>query len=268
MKRFLVPVLIVNALLLGVRAWQELPVAQGGAGVPATDDRFCADSNGDGILDMSDAVTVLNFLFNGQGSPPYCIAQGTSLDQFATLDDLQALRDELTPRLDVLEGDTTVADLTARVDALSDRILKLEVPCEEPTDRFIDNTDGTITDTCTGLMWQQEKEHNWTIGGCSTSSGQSATCVGFLEQGPIELLGYSDWRVPTLQELRTILNVDDVPMIHDVFFEGGLPNNPIYWTSQLARTAGFANRRVALDFGFGVQQLWGFTAPLRVVRGP
>ena len=69
MKRLLVPVLMVNALLLGVRAWQAFPVAQGG-GAAATDERFCADSNGDGGVDMSDALTILNYLFTGQGGPP------------------------------------------------------------------------------------------------------------------------------------------------------------------------------------------------------
>ena len=95
MRKVLVIVLAVNALLLAVRAWQELPVAQGGAGGPATDQRFCADSNGDGTVDMSDAITILSYLFTGLGEPPYCIAQGVGLDQFATKEELAALREEL-----------------------------------------------------------------------------------------------------------------------------------------------------------------------------
>jgi len=115
MKRFIVLVLIVNALLLGVRAWQELPVAQGGVGLPATDDRFCADPNGDGVVDMADALTILNFLFTGQGSPPYCITEGTSIDELtaqivqldaalvasqATLGDCQSQLDACCPEVD------------------------------------------------------------------------------------------------------------------------------------------------------------------------
>jgi formylglycine-generating enzyme required for sulfatase activity len=86
---------MINALLLGVRAWQGLPIVEGdGPGPPvppglsgllaATDERFCADSNGDGGVDISDAITILNYLFTGQGCAPYCIAGGVSIDGFVT----------------------------------------------------------------------------------------------------------------------------------------------------------------------------------------
>jgi len=95
MRRLLVPVLVLNALLLAVRVLQEIPVVQGGGGSPATDERFCADSNGDGVVDLSDAVTILSYLFTGLGGEPYCVAQGVGLDQFATREDLEGLRAEL-----------------------------------------------------------------------------------------------------------------------------------------------------------------------------
>jgi len=95
MRKVLASVLAVNALLLATRVWQELPVAQGGGGGPATDQRFCADSNGDGAVDMSDAITILSYLFTGLGGPPYCIAEGVGLDQFATKEELAALRGEM-----------------------------------------------------------------------------------------------------------------------------------------------------------------------------
>jgi len=60
---------------------------------PATDQRFCADANGDGQLDISDAMTVLNFLFTSS-STPYCIAQRQSLP-FATRTEVEQLRAEL-----------------------------------------------------------------------------------------------------------------------------------------------------------------------------
>jgi hypothetical protein len=57
------------------------------------DQRFCADSNGDGSVNIADALTILNFLFSSE-STPYCIAQGQSLP-FATRDETEALRTEL-----------------------------------------------------------------------------------------------------------------------------------------------------------------------------
>lgn len=60
---------------------------------PAIDERFCADTNGDGRLDIADAVTTLEYLFNGTATP-YCIAQ-SALPPFATRDEADALRAEL-----------------------------------------------------------------------------------------------------------------------------------------------------------------------------
>ncbi|HVR74850.1 MAG TPA: hypothetical protein VMT52_10980 [Planctomycetota bacterium] len=67
--------------------------AQAGPGQPAADSRFCADSNGDGVLNIADAVTVLDYLFNGTATP-YCIAQSQSLP-FATRDETETLRADL-----------------------------------------------------------------------------------------------------------------------------------------------------------------------------
>ncbi len=85
-----------------------LPIGVGAGGAPATDKRFCADSNGDGSLDVADAVNVLNFLFTGS-STPYCIAQDASLDKFATREDLQALQ----ARVESLEASSRTAGLVA-----------------------------------------------------------------------------------------------------------------------------------------------------------
>ncbi len=80
MRRLLIVALLINTLLLVGLVGREMGVfAQAGAGGPATDERFCADANGDGAIDLSDAVTILNHLFTGQGTPPYCIAQEISL---------------------------------------------------------------------------------------------------------------------------------------------------------------------------------------------
>jgi hypothetical protein len=78
MRALLLIALFLNAALLAGRVWQELPAsAERGRGAgPATDERYCADATGDGKLDISDAVSILNFLFTGTGDPPYCIAQG------------------------------------------------------------------------------------------------------------------------------------------------------------------------------------------------
>lgn len=62
---------------------------------------------------------------------------------------------------------------------------------------LIDNSDGTITDTKTGLMWTQDDSHVM-LGKC-LSWYQSKRYVDNLETG-----GFTDWRMPTIAELETI----------------------------------------------------------------
>ena len=60
-------------------------------------------------------------------------------------------------------------------------------------ERFVDNGDGTITDTKTGLMWATKDNGdsiNWRDA-CSY-------CENY------NLGGYSDWRMPTLAELASL----------------------------------------------------------------
>ena len=42
------------------------------------------------------------------------------------------------------------------LEGISSGVADLGSPCEERFDRFVDNGDETVTDTCTGLMWQRK----------------------------------------------------------------------------------------------------------------
>ena len=64
-------------------------------------------------------------------------------------------------------------------------------------ERFVDNGDGTITDTLTGLMWAQ-----------SSSPGditwQDAEIYSRNPAMDSLYLKYDDWRLPTIEELKTL----------------------------------------------------------------
>ena len=65
-------------------------------------------------------------------------------------------------------------------------------------DRFVDNGNGTITDTTTGLMWLATDNNaliNW--------RGANEYCKN------LRIGGYTDWRIPTLAELESIYNPDE-----------------------------------------------------------
>lgn len=84
--------------------------------------------------------------------------------------------------------------------------------------RFIDDGDGMVTDTKTGLMWQQTTAPyllNWdnAIAYCSR----------------LRLSGYSDWRLPDRHELMSLVDASYTPTIHPDFFPDTAAD--WYWTS-------------------------------------
>ena len=83
---------------------------------------------------------------------------------------------------------------------------------------FIINGDGTVTDTITGLMWQQADGGEMTIENaviyCST----------------LTLAGYTDWRLPNAHESFSILNHQNVnPSLDNTVFPTSLAE--YWWTS-------------------------------------
>lgn len=63
----------------------------------------------------------------------------------------------------------------------------------KPVSRFVDNNNGTVTDTQTRLMWSQKDNG-------SDIDWQKA--VSYCQT--IELAGHEDWRLPNIEELRTL----------------------------------------------------------------
>ena len=83
---------------------------------------------------------------------------------------------------------------------------------------FTDNGDGTVTDSNRGLMWQQEE------GGSMTSED----AITYSEE--LSLAGFTDWRLPNIKELRSI--VDDSltnPAIDKYYFPNA--HDSSYWSS-------------------------------------
>jgi len=99
---------------------------------------------------------------------------------------------------------------------------------------FEDNQDGTISDSATGLMWSQDDSGeclNW------------EEALAWVQQKNTEnYLGYSDWRLPNVKELHSIVDYTRAPSVTnsaaiDLLFnctqivdEGGNDNYPFYWS--------------------------------------
>jgi len=121
-----------------------------------------------------------------------------------------------------------------------------------PGPRFVDNGDGTVTDSATGLEWEQkvggtacrhgaERQMDWR----SAMGDWLSEVNGFIPnpqrpESQAGLGGHTDWRVPTLAELRGIL--DPFPCEAGCFSPTLGPSivNCHYWTS----TTPAANPRI------------------------
>lgn len=65
--------------------------------------------------------------------------------------------------------------------------------------RFVDNGDGTITDPQTGLMWAK----NSSPGDLTWQDAET-----YCKTPPIAGYKYTDWRMPTIEELKTLYRKD------------------------------------------------------------
>lgn len=140
---------------------------------------------------------------------------------------------------------------------------------------YNDNGDGTVTDNVTGLMWQQQDDdvtYNWyeATGTADTTynpSGATDVC------GSLRTVGYTDWRLPTVQELQLIADYgENFPTIDQTFF----PNTNVidingfyeyYWSSTFKPSNPAHAWFVEFAFG-GVYTNANFTTKyVRCVRG-
>lgn len=123
-----------------------------------------------------------------------------------------------------------------------------------PTQNFTDNGDGTLTDKTTGLTWKRCAEGLvW----------DGKTCIGlptFFELGnaseiattkaelaTVDFAGKKDWRIPTINELVTIIEFNSVlPAINPVLF----PNSPNFAFSSSGCPINSSQKCVYWDVGF------------------
>ena len=72
--------------------------------------------------------------------------------------------------------------------------------------RFVDNGDGTITDTKTNLMWMKKESHqltgHWLDWAAASSYVKKTNEDGFAN--------HYDWQMPTLEDLETLFEPDKI----------------------------------------------------------
>ena len=97
-------------------------------------------------------------------------------------------------------------------------IFILAMLCSAASAIYIDNGDGTVTDTETGLMWKQTTES-------STMNWQSA--IDHCDA--LSFAGYDDWRLPEIDELASLIEGGSAPYIDTNMFPDTASSG--YWSS-------------------------------------
>ena len=122
---------------------------------------------------------------------------------------------------------------------------------------YSDNGNGTVTDNSTGLVWQQG-----TVGDGVAMSWEDA--LQYCEN--LSLGGYTDWRLPNLNELRSLVNYSSsAPAIDMIYF----PNvqASFYWSS--TTSASNPDNAWFVEFGYGADDYYSKNSAeyVRAVRG-
>jgi hypothetical protein len=93
--------------------------------------------------------------------------------------------------------------------------------------RFIDNQDSTVTDTCTGLMWQKDTA-DYHADGQPNEQDYVFWSLSLDYCDNLSFAGYSDWRLPNVRELESLVDYGrSQPSIDPIFTALNAP----YWTS-------------------------------------
>jgi hypothetical protein len=101
----------------------------------------------------------------------------------------------------------------------------------KPSDRYIDLTDGTISDTKTGLIWMRcSIGQTWDGSNCVGTASSLTWTQALSTAESIDYASSTDWRVPNLKELlSTIEEACTSPTINETTFPD--TNIDWYWTS-------------------------------------
>lgn len=261
-------------------------------GGPNRETRVPGDTNCDGNLDLSDAITILNFLYTGTSGPPCPIADPPELvarvkdleNQVETLNVVLQEKEAMIARFESEKAglEATLAEKDAALNEKNSELIAAHALAQEnenqlsactaalekcnartsfllpdtgqtkcygpdgtatcetcagqdgfykmgcPSDgRFLDNKDGTVTDNCTGLMWQKETADT-TGDGKIDAEDAVLWCEALEYCENLNFRGHDDWRLPNVRELQSIVDYELVnPSIDPVF--GALQNT--YWSS-------------------------------------
>ncbi|MGD9972827.1 MAG: DUF1566 domain-containing protein [Desulfatirhabdiaceae bacterium] len=136
-----------------------------------------------------------------------------------------------------------------------DSVNNYAIQSSVPAGGFTDNGDDTVTDSSTGLMWQQETpdtQINWKA---SVAYGEG-----------LSLGGHADWRLPNTNELRSLVDYSRYfPAIDISYFPDTMASS--YWSSTTLANYTYYAWSVNFNHGEGYNHNKSDSHYVRAVRG-
>lgn len=282
---------------------------------PAGAQQCCGDCDGDGAVGIANLIEAVRHALDGCAPPASGCCGDCNGDGRVTINELVSAVGRALGACDA-----TVTPTPTSTPTVTPTPTPTHTPTATETPiRAVDNGDGTITDLTTGLVWEKkvggdgvpdgandhdaDNRYPWR-GRCQGSNVDcrtSAECDGSVcaagdQQGTrltifmwverlngFEHAGFSDWRVPTLDELRSLRDLDEMPAIDPGFHAPGCGTACLvlgdpdcsctgdgpHWTATEDATdpAGRA-WRIDFDDGAVVASNKGDDLRVRAVRGP
>jgi len=155
-----------------------------------------ADLDGDGKVNRKDSEILESEFGRGHCPPVWGNRNVLALGQDEKRDD-DKQKEEGTPSHTVVDenGEEGISSLITR---------------------FKDNNDGTVNDPTTGLMWTQDAN----LRGDTVLFHQAINYIKGMNEGEQDNFGYTDWRLPTLKELQSLIEYKEFTSKGHVLPEG------------------------------------------------
>ena len=133
-----------------------------------------------------------------------------------------------------------------------------------PTSDFTNNHDGTVTHKTTGLTWMRcEMGKTWTDSDC-TGKAKTYTYAKAMALTS-SFAGYSDWRLPNIAELQTIVERENVdPAVNTTVFPNA--RNKWFWSSSPYVSSADGKWVVGFYDGYVGNSYLSSSLPVRLVR--
>jgi hypothetical protein len=141
---------------------------------------------------------------------------------------------------------------------------------------YLDNADGTITDTRSGLTWEKLSADGGIHDKDTAYRWSDATATKIAALNSASFAGHSDWRLPNVTELLTLPAYGDEPI--DPAFStpctpgctvtaGSCIRAAFYWSSTTAQINASSAWGLSFDNGFMYPALKSTAGYVRAVRG-